>query len=726
MKDYLDNSPSAESRLKDPEKVRDMVLNLARADETRSIVRAKVKGLVDGNPPYSKSELRKNAQSYRCNVNFREAESFLSMGLSAFYDVFSEVPTYATIRIEHDNPNTDESYSKIITEEFDRMQKKDTNFDYLMQLSQHEMVLYGYGPMVFEDTLDWRCKPIRCADLLVPEKTKSNVNEWEVAAVRTVYQVHELYGYIKNPEAAAAAGWNVSAVQKAIMDAVPEEDGINGKKKWEYYQQQIRNNDLAYSSECDVVRVAHVYYREMDGTVTHCMIDERGDARDFLFRNVGQFENWDQCIHCLYYDKGDGQHHSVKGMGIKMFSALELKNRLKCSLIDAAVARTAIHFQPQNPSDLNRTSIVQMGPYTVIPPGMQIQQTNSSGVLDAPIKVESNLEGTLQAGLSQYRQRLEKDGNPRTATEIEALVAQQSILGKTQLNRYYNQLDALFTERYRRAINPDLTDDVPGGNEALEFQKRCRDRGVPKAAMSSFDWVRATRTNGRGSALERRNTMNQLMAISQMLPETGRQHVIEDTIAAMTGFNSLERYYPVPQKDHLQQEHSQEAAYENALFKLEESIPISESDNHAIHLQSHLEAGTNAFNSLEQGGDPKEVAVYLQFLLNHAAMHSQVMSQDSSRKELHSQLNSQMQQLINAFKNLGQQIQAREESEQQAQAEAGSIEAGTDAKERVLQMRAERDMARKDAQTAADIERKQMEAQADIELKRYKESDVRP
>ena len=85
-----------------------------------------------------------------------------------------------------------------------------------------------------------------------------------------------------------------------------------------------------------------------------------------------------------------------------------------------------------------------------------------------------------------------------------------------------------------------------------------------------------------------------------------------------------------------------------------------------------------------------------------------------------------MQQLINAFKNLGQQIQAREESQQQAQAEAGSIEAGTDAKERVLQMRAERDMARKDAQAAADIERKQMEAQADIELKRYKESDVRP
>jgi len=586
--------------------------------------------------------------------------------------------------------------------------------------------------MVFEDTLDWRCRPIRCGDLLVPEKTKSNVNEWVIAVVRSVYQVHELYGYIKNEEAATASGWNLSAVRKAIMDSVPEEEGSHSKKKWEYYQQAIRNNDLSYSSECDVIRVAHVYYREFPdadnphGAITHCMIDERGDGRQFLFRNLKQFKGWEECIHCLYYDKGDGQHHSVKGMGIKMFSALELKNRLKCSLIDAAVARTAIHFQPSNPSDLNRTSIVQMGPYTVIPPGMQIQQTNSSGVLDAPIKVEENLEGTLQAGLSQYRQRLEKDGNPRTATEIEALVAQQSILGKTQLNRYYNQLDALFTERYRRAINPDLTEDIPGGVEAMEFQKRCKERGVPKAALKAFDSVKATRTNGRGSALERRNTMNQLMAISQMLPETGRQHVIEDTIASMTGFNSLERYFPVPHKDQLHQEHVQEASYENALFKLEEPIPISESDNHAVHVQTHLSAGANSFNALEQGGNPDEVAVYLQFLLNHTAMHMQSLAQDSSRKEFHKQANQQFQQLVNAFKNLGQQLQAKQESQQAAQSELQSIEAGTDVKEQVLQMRAQRDMDRKDVQTAADIQRKQMEAQAEIELKRAKESDVRP
>ena len=80
------------SRLNDAKAVDDMVRQLIRADDRRSKVRSKLKGLVDGNPPYSPTELKRLGQSYRTNCNFREAEAFMNLGLSAFYDVFSEVP----------------------------------------------------------------------------------------------------------------------------------------------------------------------------------------------------------------------------------------------------------------------------------------------------------------------------------------------------------------------------------------------------------------------------------------------------------------------------------------------------------------------------------------------------------------------------------------------------------------------------------------------------------
>ena len=431
-----------ESRLNDAASVQSMVKSMIRADDRRSKVRAKVKGLVDGNAPYSSHELTRTGQSFRTNVNFREGESFLNMGMSAFFDVFAEVPTYATVRIKHGDANDSEKYSRIITEEFDRLQKKDGSFDYMMQLSQHEMVLYGTGPMVFEDGTDWRCQPMKSADLLVPEGTKSNTEDWEMCVVRSQYRAHELYKFIRNEKAAAKAGWTVDAARKAIMSAYP--DTLSSNHTWEKAQQELRNNDLSYSSKCDVVQVAHVFYREFptdenpEGAISHCIIDERGENKEFLFRKVNRFASWSEVVHPMYYDKGDGQHHSVKGMGVKMFSALEL-------------------------------NVIQMGPYSVIPSGYNVTQTNSAGVLDAPLAVERELEGLMQANLSQYRQRLEKQGNPRTATEIEALMAQQSVLGKTQLNRYYAQLDILFAERYRRAINPNLTKPIPS---SVNLEKR--------------------------------------------------------------------------------------------------------------------------------------------------------------------------------------------------------------------------------------------------------------
>ena len=105
-----------QSRLSSPDAVVDLVQMLLRADQERNRIRAKVKGIVDGNPPYSSAQLRKTGQAYRTNVNFREAEAFFSIALTAFYDIFSETPTYATVKTNIGNESERVSYSRIITE----------------------------------------------------------------------------------------------------------------------------------------------------------------------------------------------------------------------------------------------------------------------------------------------------------------------------------------------------------------------------------------------------------------------------------------------------------------------------------------------------------------------------------------------------------------------------------------------------------------------------------
>ena len=128
-----EDGKAPETRIADAASAREIFQKLIMADELRNNTRAKLRGLVDGNPPYNPAELRRNNQAFRTNVNFRESEAFLTLAMSAFYDVFAEVPTYANVRTAYGNDmDKREELSKIITEEFDRLQKLDKDFDYLV------------------------------------------------------------------------------------------------------------------------------------------------------------------------------------------------------------------------------------------------------------------------------------------------------------------------------------------------------------------------------------------------------------------------------------------------------------------------------------------------------------------------------------------------------------------------------------------------------------------
>ena len=74
------------------------------------------------------------------------------------------------------------------------------------------------------------------------------------------------------------------------------------------------------------------------------------------------------------------------------------------------MARLAIHLQPA-PNDLNRMNVIQMGPYSVIPSGYNVTQTNSAGVLDARWQW-SVVEGLMQANYLNT-DNAEKQGNPQ-------------------------------------------------------------------------------------------------------------------------------------------------------------------------------------------------------------------------------------------------------------------------------------------------------------------------
>ena len=177
-----------------------------------------VQGLIDGNQPYSNEALSKAKQGWRSNFNSGEAYATLETALTAFYDLETEVETLSTVRIRSPLPQAMD-WSEIIQVEFDVLLRSDPNRDYSRQLSQHDMVVFGSGPMVWNDELNWIAEPVMHRFLRLPYQCQAAVDKWPRCSIEYEFTVGELYAFIADPKTAEAVGWNVEAVKNAIMFA---------------------------------------------------------------------------------------------------------------------------------------------------------------------------------------------------------------------------------------------------------------------------------------------------------------------------------------------------------------------------------------------------------------------------------------------------------------------------------------------------------------------------
>ena len=717
-----------QSRVTTAQAAREMYQRSLRAYEKRHKKNALVKGLVDGNPPYNQQQLEKNAQRYRANFNNGEAEAYLNTAITAFYDLFSEVETYAVAKVPEDYVGIDAGLIEDeVTKHFHALLRSHPSFDYNIQLSIHDMVLYGSGPHIWEDPESWQSKAVQHNHVLFPDGSPSNVNDLERFFVTCHYRVDELYRFIRDEEAARARGWDVDAVKEALMrasDAKWRQLYPSGSG-WPQYQEWIRNNEM-YAGDCsDRVQCARLCYKEFDGKVTELVVEVSAQAVGdrFLYKAESKYDGFTQCLNAFFYDRGDGTAHSVRGLGVKMHGLLQHKQRLQLAAVDAAFMRSALIFQSVGSSAVSQQtlSIVNLGPFTVVPHGLNYLNTQTSGVLDAPMMVGRDLDNTLAANLGQYRARLEKpDGNPRTATEVQSELQKQSILGKTQIARYYQQLDEYYQEVFRRAVAVKTPSNDRALRAAVAFQERCVNAGVPRDVLIRMR-VSARRSVGQGSAfLRSMSLMQTFSSLYPVLPEDGKQNLVDDVIASQTGRDTVVRYNPKPEQRLYEPQQRWEAQVENDTLRNRGQVLVTPYQNDVIHLQEHLSFGAQAAQSLQQGADPADIFGTLQAVGQHCGMHLQRLSTDPTRADAFKVLLEQFQQLAKITDEIGKQLQeqaAMAQEQQETLARAKAVEAGTDPDTMLKQAELQAKIQRDNMKAAAQMELKAQKQRADLALK---------
>ncbi len=729
LKSLGDNGAPPKTRVTDPAHVRDMFARAVEANKRRERLDALVKGMVDGNPPYEQAKLTAAGRRHQANFNNGEAEAFFGVAQTAFYDLFSEVDRLTNCTVD-DTVAEANKFTDIVSEEFDWLLKQNDGLDYNVQLGIHDMVLYGTGPHIWEHPLDWRSKAVPHNIVFLPNQSKSDVTQWEKLFIQCDYRVDEAYAWIADPESAEKAGYNVKAIREAIKKAVPETVSRNWGNNWAKYQSWVRNNDIYAGDTCKMVRTVKMFFKEFakdsydEGKISEVIVYLDDNEPEFLFRDLECYDSWKQVICPFFWDRGDGTAHSVRGLGKKMFAMLLTKMRLQNAQVDAAFDSIKRSFRILgSASQTQMASIINQGHNQFVPAVYEEIPQQGMSRIEGSLVVARDLDNTLSQNLGQYRARTEKpEGNPRTAFEVGAELKKQSVLGKTQISRFYEQLDAYWAETFRRAIS----EKIPATTKnkwlklALEFVKRVEARGVPKELLKTCR-VTARRTVGQGSAYERMVELGNLFAqLFQVLPEDGRTNLTNDLIAVSAGREAVNRYNPAPELRTKESQQRWEAQIENDTLKNRGQVSLTPYQNDTIHAQEHLAFGSQAAGSLQQGANPMEILGILQSVGSHTALHLQRLSGNELRASEFKMLDKQWKQLASIADELESQIQqAQERQAQQAETakKAQAVEDGTDPEIRLKAAETQAKLELKAQKQAADLALKQNKQQADIGLK---------
>lgn len=676
-----------ETRIKDAGKLQDILQGFIDKDLQggRSWKRAKVQSIVDGNPPYSAARLAKLGRKDATNVNFGTARSFLAQAEGIFFDLATEAPTMLVIRTDPKKGTEEQrvEWGNTMTEVAHDILNRNPKWQYVLQCSQKQMTLQGCGPLWFEDK--HRIIPRQCiaGDLLVPENVESETDYWELSFIKVDYKVHELWKFIEDEDAATARGWDVDYVKQVIMHAVPKQQAAPYTQNWEWVQQQFKQNSYASFWDTDVIQCAHCWWVEFGGRITHAIIEQRyqtsspaGDKKEpdmrgekssavqFLFRNIGRYENWHQCVHPMYYDKGNGTHYSVTGIGVPMYSAMAIENRLRCNLVDKAMAPKLIFKRmadSKTPFDLK-----PMGDYSVLSSGFDLQQTSVSGLLEDGMVMLNELGRTMSANLAEYRQGLSRDGsNPLTAKEAGIRYQQQFSVKNTAISRYYQQLDHLFAEIVRR-----LCDLNSPEKEAHEFQERCKERGVEPECFGRVT-VEANRVVGAGSAALRQSALDKIMGLLPHLPEDGQQNLVSQWIAAYAGQRSVRLFNPQRKQTGMGNEQEAQAMLQVAGMKTGVPPVVTSEQNPVVYASTFLGAAGQALATVQQGANPLEVLKFVDAAVPAAMVHMRRFGQDPTRKPLVKQMGQMVKQIESVADQLRKQV-GEQMQKQQAQRKNGA------------------------------------------------------
>ena len=666
------------SRIKDVKSALSIFQGLRKADEKSSVNRARVDAMFDGANPYNQGQLSSSGQGLKTNLNFGEAQRLLDISLSAYVDLYSSLEKLVEVKGTEGEPSEITQQEDIVSEEITHLLRSWPEFHSHSLRLCTTFIKHGTGITYFDTPDDWKFRVGSFADILIPRQTPASESAIDVAVGRRQYHMHELFNFIKNPDAAKKVGWNVSEVKRVLLKNVTTHGrGASGTNyaDWESLQAEMKNNDLLGGHQNPTISVLHFWVRELDGSVSHYITSEL-DPKDFLYEKISRYEKPEHAYVMFAYGVGsNGTYHSIRGLGHRIFNHIQTRNRLRCQMIDGAMLGSAVMIQPENQRALDELGFTYYGAYAVLSPNVNIIEKAVPNLSTAVIPALEDITNQLAQNTDTISTYGPQQSSPyRNQMQVVADMDVSTRLSGASLNLFYVSWNRLLKEIVRRIISGKKSDP-----ELKEFYRRCADRGVQESFIKSLDTARtkAVRSIGNGSYANRLVALRELQSIAGSFDDVGRKNLTRDIVSTRVGHDLADRYAPVAEEGRPTID-SNIAFLENQQLSTGNPVPVVSTELHAVHLAEHIPALTGIIEQLDVGqADPMAVLPALQAFYEHIALTTEQIAGDPLQEGLVGQAKQALQYAEEMINNTSKQVQKM----QREAAEAG--EAGPEGEEGV-------------------------------------------
>ena len=581
----IEKGRPVQSRFTSATSLRTVYQDLKEKDEEDAKRRARIKNVYNGNFPYDPRKRKELGLGNLANFNSNELKGIIDARAASVHDMALDTTPLVELRplpAELSGPDA-EKIAEVVADEFSTTLRESRKFLPVLSTMIKEAELYGIGPVTWPTYEDYQPEALERGQVKFAEDAFSVSSENDLYMVESIMPAWYMCALLDDPEGSTAAGWNLAAVRAFLVktfedhsDTRSEAGDTSGTSTHESVIDMMRQNRLLETHQFDSMHIVHAYVREVaePRKVTHYIVSASCDVDAFLFEKRNAYDTMDQCMLWLPYAVTERCARGVRGLASFLYPIASINNRLLCQIYDVAFRSASYIMMSTVPGQNQQLTIVEHGPYTIVPQGLtpaQSQVTPQFQQLAAVREMGRNVSSNAAMGSSGpggLPERVYSGADRKTKDQIR----QEAEAGaKTEQSAFILRaatFDALFRESFRRFMklvrDKSTWDRFP---DVKVFVDRCKRRGVDMKLLRrvtdefSVHMCRDLVTGGAGAKAD--VLMGVLQELGGNLDEPGRLTATRDVIYARLGRKAADRYRPEIGRDTMASDAASHATLEN-------------------------------------------------------------------------------------------------------------------------------------------------------------------